>query len=98
MPNPRGRPKKVLPLQATQVKKGKITYAFSLEHEGRALYAVLLHTLEDGQMVSTEKIVSGEFARNAMVRLSRAAYLLVIEGKKPDALREHRVAPRMGVR
>ena len=97
---PRGRPRKnPLPIQLEKASQApKISYAFSLEHEGHALYGVLLHTLDGGEIVKTERIVSGDFARGAMVRMSRAAYLLVIEGKKPDALREHRPLPNMGVR
>lgn len=67
-----------------------------IEHEGRALYCAKMFTIIDGVVVDEMKLCSGEFARNAVKRMSIAAMRLEIEGHKPTQIKERNVMRSVG--
>jgi hypothetical protein len=80
---------KVIPIK----EKAKETYAFAMEHEGKALYGVTMYTIIDGKVVDSAKVDSGQFARTAVMQMGRKAMQIVLNGQKPDTVKRNEVRP-----
>lgn len=75
-----------------------LRYAFGIEHEGKALWAVYMYTIEGFAILSKHKISSGNPVKLAIRHLDNALLQLEINQRHPDKVRSFEVMPSMGAR
>lgn len=74
----------------TALPSEPLSYAFTIEHEGKALWAVVMLTLQGSQVIERTKISSGDFGTNALVRLGNACGQLFLNQRKPESIKNAR--------
>jgi hypothetical protein len=72
---------------------GNVQYVFGIEHEGKALYAVFMYTLQNGAILTKHKLADGEFAKNAVRRMAQSAIQIELNHMDPKRLSRFEVMP-----
>lgn len=83
-----------MPKALQEIKpKDKVSYAFDMEHEGKALWAVFMYTIEDGKVIDKAKISSGNMAKHAVKHLANALMQLHLNQRSPEKIKQHEIMP-----